>query len=122
MKFIDTLRACLWSPACENVTHSALVAAVGKPCPYCTTPMQYRLHRRRKRRKPRHPTRDRIVSAKRGGTYAAGNVAIVCATCNNDKGHWSLPAFHAALAVENDPRAVHVATVIAERKANGLPV
>lgn len=95
------------------VNRSDLRAVIGTPCPYCGLVMK---------RRGNHPTRDRIIPGHRGGTYEPENVELVCLTCNNDKGPLSLVAFHAALAVENDHRAGHVAAVIAEREAKGLPV
>ena len=81
-----------------------LRAAVGTECPYCGSVMT---------KSGRHPSRDCIVPRSRGGTHRAENVIIVCAPCNNDRGNWSLPAFLAALQAEGDPRAEHVAKVIA---------
>ena len=78
-------------------------AARGKPCPYCGEAMT---------RYSRRPSRDRIIPGRHGGTYAPENVIIVCSKCNEDRGAWSLSAFAAALAAENDPRAPIVSALI----------
>jgi 5-methylcytosine-specific restriction endonuclease McrA len=65
------------------------------------------------------PTRDRIIPGRHGGTYSQANVAIVCNACNGDKGQWTLPAYHAALQAEGDPRAPFVLSEIRRLQRTG---
>lgn len=67
----------------------------GKPCLYCGRPM-------------RKPTKDHIVPMTLGGNLNRDNCAIVCESCNTDKGHLTLEEFHDRLIEKNDPRAFHV--------------
>lgn len=55
----------------------SLVAVIGSRCPYCGEPMAH---------PPRHPSRDHIRPRSRGHALAPENRAVVCRTCNTDKG------------------------------------
>ena len=82
---------------------AALIAAEGRPCPYCGAAM----------RDVRPPTRDHILARSRGGGDGAVNIAIVCSPCNNDKGDKTLDEFAAALSLGGDPRAPRVRAFLA---------
>lgn len=77
-----------------------LVAAIGSRCPYCGEPMAC---------PPRHPSRDHIRPRSRGHALGADNQAVVCRTCNTDKGSLSLGRWLNRLRRAADPRAGHVA-------------
>ncbi|WP_295142773.1 HNH endonuclease [uncultured Reyranella sp.] len=77
-----------------------LVAAIGSRCPYCGEPMACSL---------RHPSRDHIRPRSRGHALTADNQAVVCRTCNTDKGSLSLGRWLNRLRRAADPRAGNVA-------------
>src|SRR5690349_11577180 len=82
----------------------------GKPCPYCTHPMLAdAAHRRR-------PSYDHVdVPASAGGTLLNGNKLGCCRGCNEDKADRSLADWLQFLVGHRDPRAPHVAAVLAAR-------
>lgn len=77
-----------------------LVAAIGSRCPYCGEPMAC---------PPRHPSRDHIRPRSRGHALVPENRAVVCRTCNTDKGSLSLGQWLNRLRRAADPRADYVA-------------
>lgn len=77
-----------------------LVAAIGSRCPYCGEPMAC---------PPRHPSRDHIRPRSRGHMLSPDNQAVVCRTCNADKGSLSLGRWLNRLRRAADPRARYVA-------------
>jgi 5-methylcytosine-specific restriction endonuclease McrA len=81
-----------------------LLAHIGKPCPYCTQPMQ-------------QPTRDHIRPVDFGGSLTERNKALVCEPCNHDKGHWTLKERIRIMTRDGDPRAATVTAFRAARKA-----
>ncbi len=95
----------------DDIARATLMAARGKPCPWCGQTMT---------RRHRHPTRDRLHPGKLGGSYVRENVAIVCHPCNNSKAHLTLAQFLAALIVVRDPRWPRVAVFILARAVKGV--
>ena len=81
---------------------------VGKPCAYCSTPMD--------RTKRGRPTRDHIIPRLHGGTFLGDgnewNKIIVCAACNHNKAHLTLEGFWMALRLADDSRAHIIALLI----------
>lgn len=59
-----------------KIVRAELLAAQGKPCPYCNRPMV-------------RPTKDHVNPKCRGYTFI-NNKLVVCDECNNDKGDRSL--------------------------------
>jgi hypothetical protein len=96
--------------------------ACGKPCPYCSFPMGT----------PNpwtKPTRDHVYPRSKmhkghlkNGVKVENNMLTVCKGCNEDKGSWTLLNWFNKLMDEGDARAVHVAKVIQERRAQDLMV
>ena len=100
---------CVWMYPMSAATFSSsflavpvaeLVAAVGKPCAYCSEPMDA-------------PTRDHIRPRSKGGTLAPGNRALVCDPCNQDKGSRTLGSWLFRLQKAGDRRAAMVAVLLA---------
>lgn len=87
-------------PVSTYPSRPVLVAAIGSRCPYCGEPMAH---------PPRHPSRDHIRPRSRGYTLSPDNQAVVCRTCNTDKGSLSLGRWLNRLRRAADPRADHVA-------------
>jgi 5-methylcytosine-specific restriction endonuclease McrA len=80
----------------REIRRAELVAAIGKPCPYCGTPMAA-------------PTRDHIHPRSKGGTLEGQNKAVVCDPCNGDKGSQTLGSWLHRLRKAGDRRAEFVA-------------
>lgn len=87
-------------PVSTYPSRPVLVAAIGSRCPYCGEPMAL---------PPRHPSRDHIRPRSRGHALSADNQAVVCRTCNTDKGSLSLGRWLNRLRRAADPRAEYVA-------------
>lgn len=86
-------------------------AAVGTPCPYCHRKMS--MVRGVAGRLQLRPTVDHVLAKVRGGPEANDNRILCCLRCNQDKGHLTLPEWHAELVRVGDLRAPVVAEFIA---------
>jgi 5-methylcytosine-specific restriction endonuclease McrA len=84
----------------REVRRAELVAAVGKPCAYCSEPMAA-------------PTRDHIRPRSKGGTLDPHNKVLVCDPCNTDKGSRTLRSWLYRLQKAGDRRAALVAVFLA---------
>lgn len=85
----------------------ALLAAHGRPCPYCAQTMRV-LSRRLKhgQRVPDDfPTREHVIPKSR---MPAQGTLITCNACNNDKQDRTLPEWYVALKRTSDPRAERI--------------
>lgn len=77
---------------------------IGLPCPYCWQIMTAR--------KPRQPTRDHVIPKAQDGPDVAGNILIVCAPCNHEKGNRTLAEWLGVLLFFQDERAPKVAWLL----------
>ena len=64
-----------------------LRAADGRPCPTCSTPMQYCPQRRPGHADPDIATIEHILPVKEGGANASDNIIAMCLACNSSRGY-----------------------------------
>lgn len=85
--------------------HSSILAAHGRPCPYCQKTMRVgtgRKNGKARSNQPDFPTRDHVIPK---SVMPAQGTLIVCSQCNNDKGNKTLDRWHQNLCERGDPRA-----------------
>jgi 5-methylcytosine-specific restriction endonuclease McrA len=88
-------------PAVTQIVDRALIAALGKPCPYCGDIMG--------QPDPNlAPTKDHILPRSRGGTLQPANCLIVCRGCNGEKADRTLDEFATWLRGRDDERYARV--------------
>lgn len=79
-----------------------ILAAHGRPCPYCGTQMSVGHGRRKKLNRPNSPSRDHLIPK---SLMPAQGTIVVCRRCNSDKGQLLLDEWEERLRAIGDPRA-----------------
>ena len=91
---------------------ACLLAAHGRPGPYCGNAMQVPPRGKRKRTQhPRFPTRDHVIPK---SVMPGQGTVVVCTSCNRDKANKTLTVWLHALDAKSDPRATTVREFIAK--------